>query len=197
MNTRTVCITLSLAVLSMASESPAQARKLPVMPPLPGGFQTPDNYQGFPWKGTGMGDGLEGVKKNDLSVCFGYPKLSHVNYSWTAGGMQLVIDGILRQPEKPAFKDNAWHMNEPAGKFAYRGGVIEMRKIIYLPDIGIDAHGQCNGKTLDTYDATWTGVAGGKTISISVTMYAGSKDGAKGVIDGLIDPLKAAVSAAK
>jgi hypothetical protein len=196
MNFKTACITLTLAALSISSEISAQARNLPVLPPLPSGFQTPDNYKGFPWKGTGMGDGLEGVKKNDLSSCFGSPKLAHLSYSWTNGGMQMVIDGMMREPEKPAFKDGAWHQNEPAGKMAYRGGVLEMRKIIYSPDIGIDAKGQC-GATLDTYDATWTAVAAGKMLQIEVHMFAGSRDAAKVVIDGLIDPLKAAVSKTK
>ncbi len=196
MDIRIACITLALAALSMPGETYAQAKNLPVVPPLPSGFQTPDNYHGFPWKGTGMGDGLEGVKKNDLSPCFGSPKLAHLSYSWTNGGMQLVIDALLREPEKPAFKDGAWRQNEPAGKMAYRGGVLEMRKIIYSPDIGIDAKGQC-GATLDTYDATWTAVAAGKMLQIEVHMFVGGKDAAKAVIDGLIDPLKAAVSAVR
>jgi hypothetical protein len=182
--------------IGVRAQGPGKA--MPAMPPLPGGFQASPNSQNgqSPWKAAGVGDQMEGIKKNDLPVCFGNPKYAHVGYSWMMGGMQMVIDGMLREPEKPAFKDGAWHQNEPAGKMAYRGGVLEMRKIIYSPDIGIDAKGQC-GATLDTYDAIWTAVAAGKMLQIEVHMFAGSKDAAKAVIDGLIDPLKAAVSKTK
>lgn len=190
---------LAIAFCTLCALAQGPAKNIPTMPQLPSGFTDPPNSQNgkSPWRAAGMGDQMEGIKKNDLSVCFGNPKYTHLNYLWMMGGVQLVIDGMLRQPEEPAHKDGAWHENEPAGKMAYHGGVLAMRKIIYSPDIGIDAKGQCDGAALDTYDATWTGVAGGKMLSIEVTMFAGSKDGAKAVIDELIDPLKAAVTFGK
>lgn len=187
---------MALLLTGAASQGQRQAAKnLPNLPPLPSCFQTPDQAAQNPWKAAGMGDGVSGEKKNSLpSVCFSQPKKASLSYSWMLGGAQVVIDGMLKQPEAPArgMKTGSTH-EEPGGKYAYRGGVIVFRKFTGFPDIGIDRKGQCNGAQLEYYSVTWTAVVKGKLISIDLNNYVGGKDAARGVIDGLIVPLGSAM----
>jgi hypothetical protein len=171
-------------------------RNMPAMPSLPDGFQTPaDAPAQNPWRAAGMGDSMSGEKKNNFpSVCFSLPKKASLTYSWMMGGAQVVIDGMLKQPEASARGMNTGSTHEePAGKYAYRGGVIVFRKFTGFPDIGIDSKGQCNGITLEYYHVTWNAVAKGKMIPIDLNNYVGGKDEAQGVIDSLIGPLSTAM----
>jgi hypothetical protein len=171
-------------------------KSMPNMPALPAGFQTPSDAPAqSPWKAAGMGDSVSGEKKNYFpSPCFSVPKKATLTYLWMMGGSQIVIDGELTQPEAPARGMNTGSLHEePAGRYAHRGGVITFRKFTGFPDIGIDSKGQCNGRTLEYYSVNWIAVVKGKMINININNYVGGKEDAQGVVDGLIGPLSAAM----
>jgi hypothetical protein len=184
----TLGLLAAMAFLLTGTNAQGQMFKnMPPMPPLPEGFQAPNPDPPNPWRTAGMGDGRQGEKKNLLPKCFGVPAKASLGYSWMIGGQQFIIDTELRQPEEPP-QNAAGFLEEPAGKSAYRGGVIVFRKTSFHATVGIDAKGECGG-TIEGWSVNWHGVVNGKMLAISLLNYYGGKVEAQSVVDGLIGKL--------
>ncbi len=183
-------LALSLAVLLGTAALSATGQTLP---PLPSGFQADpgDAQLQAQMRAAGTGDGVTGKKANDnMSPCFSDPKVS-LGYGWMLNpAAPMMIDMLLKAPQDPAKKNlNTLDLDEPAGKQAYRNGVLEWRKQTWPV---ISGH-PCKDSQVVFYQGKWTGYAGNKLISIAIYNLYNSKDQGQGWIDEYIGKITAAL----
>jgi hypothetical protein len=93
---------------------------------------------------------------------------------------ERLIPMMLEAPEDPA-EDRVTMRSDPAGKQAFRGGVLTFTKWTYH-SVGIDTV-----PDLITYRGVWHGAVSGGILTISVDNVLGSKDAIAGWIAEVID----------
>ena len=179
-------LVLTLSVVLGASASAATGQSLPA---LPSGFQVDAGHAQLmaQFRASGVGDGARGTKANDnMSPCFGDPKIEFSN-GWNLNPAgQMVIDMMLKAPQDPASTSSQTGvLDEPVSKKAYKGGVLEWRKQTW-PVIG--GH-PCKDSQVVFYSGKWAGPAGDKIVGISVDRLYNSKDQGQGWIDEYITKL--------
>lgn len=190
-------LALSLAALLCTAVSTSQSQTPPTLPSLPSGFQEDPGLATAqsPMRAAGVGDGISGKKPNDsMSDCFSDPKVS-LGYGWMLNPMgKTMIDALLSAPQDPA-KTNpgTLDLDEPAGKEAYRGGVLEWRKHTWPV---ITGH-PCKDSHVIFYEGRWTGYVGNRIITIKVDNLYNSKDSGQGWIDDYIGKLLSALGSSK
>jgi hypothetical protein len=190
-------LALSLAALLCTAVSTSRSQSAPTLPALPSGFQIDPGLAASqsPMRAAGVGDGISGKKPNDsMSDCFSDPKVS-LGYGWTLNPMgKTMIDGLLKAPQDPAkTSPGTLDLDEPAGKEAYRGGVLEWRKHTWPV---ITGH-PCKDSHVVFYEGRWTGYVGNKLIVIAVDNLYNSKDSGQGWIDDYIGKLLSALGSSK
>jgi hypothetical protein len=177
-------VALGMAVSTTKSQTPA-----PPLPELPSGFQVDPNLAAAqaPMRAAGLADGIGGKKPNDsMSDCFSDPKVS-LGYGWMLNPMaKAAIDALLKAPQDPARTNpGTLDLDEPNGKQAYRGGVLEWRKHTWPV---ITGH-PCKDSHVVFYEGRWTGYVGNRIITIAVDNLYNSKDSGQGWIDDYIGKL--------
>lgn len=131
-----------------------------------------------------MGEAIiaEGRKPNDACPKPHSDPEIHIGYSWRPNpAAEQTVAMLARVPEEPAGTSMGVTRSEPAGKLAYRGGVLIWRKYI-TPWVGAG-----RAPDLVLIDGSWVGVAATGLLGVSVNSFCGTKEAALGWIDGILD----------
>jgi hypothetical protein len=94
------------------------------------------------------------------------------------------LEMLAAQPEDPA-SETGGIRTEPAGKERYKGGVLVWRKTT-IHWIGLGT-----GPDMVLISGAWTGAAPGRLFGAGVSNFCGTKDAARGFIDGMVSKLAA------
>jgi hypothetical protein len=184
-------LALSLGVVLCAAAQVAAGQSLPA---LPGGFQADQQAAQImaQMRASGVADGVRGTKANDnMSPCFGDPKIEF-GYGWNLNPAgQMVIDMMLKTPQDPASKSpQTGVLDEPVSKQAYKGGVLEWRRQTWPV---ITGH-PCKDSQVVFYSGHWTGPAGNKIIGITVDRLYNSQGQGQAWIDEYIEKVRGALN---
>jgi hypothetical protein len=164
------------------------------LPAPPSGFQVDQQAAQIQarMRAAGVGDGVRGTKANDnMSPCFGDPKIEF-GYGWNLNPAgQMVIDMMLKAPQDPASKSSqTGALDEPVSKQAYKGGVLEWRKLTWPV---ISGH-PCKDSHVVFYSGHWMGSAGNKIVGISVDRLYNSQGQGQAWIDEYIGKMIGALN---
>jgi hypothetical protein len=186
-------IVLSIAAMIVGFIPVGAQTKLP--PPPPGFKTNADSPSITAMRAAGVMDMLEAIKPNDgWPGCIVDPNVKF-SASWTSRpGANQNVKMMLEMPEEPpAFSMGT--KTEPAGKKAYKGGVLAWKKKTVMA-AGM-ASSKCPGNQVILYDGSWTGYSNGKLLGVGVSNLYGQKEAGQAWIDPYIDKLLATVSNSK
>ncbi len=103
-------------------------------------------------------------------------------YGWQPNpAADRLVAMMAKGAEEPAGRSMGITRTEPAGKSAYRGGVLTWRRAV-TPWIGSG-----NAPDLVLIDGSWVGAVATGLLSVGVNRYCGTKESALAWIDGMLD----------
>ncbi len=174
-----------VALLFIGALSLAAQQALPAPPP--GFVLLPQRSSVQAMRAQGVADTSMSERETDSS-CKNAEKIGFT-FGWQASpGADKSLALMAKSPQDPA-REMMGTRTEPAGKGAYKKGLMEWKKRTLVLGTGCEPG-------FVTYEGLWLGYFSGKLINITITNVS-SKDTGQKWVDEYIDKMVALVSAGK
>ena len=169
-----------------------QLLKAQTLPAPPSGFKLkPDPLAGNPALAKVMGlVSAEGPNAGWPKECMIDPRIE-LSYGWrTWPQAARTVEYSLKAPEEKGHSDSH-SSTEPAGKTAYKGGVLawQKRTEAVIGTIG----NRCKLKEVVFWNANFTFPAGDKLCTVNVSRFFANRSSAQALLDEYIDKMKHAM----
>jgi hypothetical protein len=183
---------LTAFLFAAAAVLPTALASAQSLPELPAGYKADPGYDQLmqTMRAQGVSDGKSGKKQNDSwPKCISDP-LIEFTYGWTfSPAPKTTLDMMAKSQDAPSSMGQM--KTVPLGKRPYKNGIMATTKTVTMGLCGYST------KEIVTYSVDWKAATNDKLVTISVSRFYGSQEGAEALVDSYIGQVLDASSKAR